>query len=342
MKIGQWLGIIVLGISLYIVWQIRHLLLLVFTAIVLATALNALVRRLQHWRLKRGWAVLVTIFSLLLVAIGVIWLIVPSFLQQFAALITTFPIGLAEIQQGVGWLEDQIIDPYLPNIPDFEGLLAQIRPLGVNLLNQGISLFTTSINAAFEFSVVLILTLMLLINPQPYRQVFIRFFPAFYRSRVDEILTDCAAGLESWTVGALIEMVFIGFFSAIGLWILQVPLVLAHATLAGLLNFIPNVGPTLSAVFPITIAFVDAPWKALAVLVLYIVIQNVESYWLTPTVMANQVSLLPAVTLTSQIFFTTFLGALGLLMAIPLAVVVKTWLEELLFKDVLDRWERKT
>jgi predicted PurR-regulated permease PerM len=72
------------------------------------------------------------------------------------------------------------------------------------------------------------------------------------------------------------------------------------------------------------------------------VIQNVESYWLTPTVMANQVSLLPAVTLTSQIFFTTFLGALGLLMAIPLAVVVKTWLEELLFKDVLDRWERKT
>lgn len=79
----------------------------------------------------------------------------------------------------------------------------------------------------------------------------------------------------------------------IGLWILQVPLVLAHAVLAGLLNFIPNIGPTLSVVLPMSIALLDAPWKAIAVLILYIAIQNLESYWLTPTVMAKQVALLP-------------------------------------------------
>jgi predicted PurR-regulated permease PerM len=157
---------------------------------------------------------------------------------------------------------------------------------------------------------------------------------------VDQVLRCCATGLESWAKGALIEMMFIGTISAIGLLILQVPLVLANAILAGLLNFIPNIGPALSAIFPITIAFIDAPWKALAVLILYVVIQNVESYWLTPTVMANQVALLPAVTLAAQILFTTLFGALGLLMALPLAVVVKTWLEEVLFKDILDRWQR--
>jgi predicted PurR-regulated permease PerM len=89
---------------------------------------------------------------------------------------------------------------------------------------------------------------------------------------------------------------------------------------------------------PITVALLDAPWKAIAVLILYIIIQNIESYWLTPTVMAKQVALLPAVTLTSQILFATLFGALGLLMAIPLTVVAKTWLEEVLFKDVLDKW----
>lgn len=340
MKFGQWLGLIALVVSLYIIWQIRQLLLLVFTAIVLATALNGLVRQLQCWRLKRGWAVLITIASLSAIAIGIVWLIVPPFIQQFAELVITFPIGLSEIQQGIDWLENQIVEPYFPNIPDLNGLFAQLQPLVTNLLGQGISLFATSINAILELVLVLILTLMMLINPQPYRQSFIRFFPAFYRSRVDEVLTHCATGLESWTKGALIEMVFIGALSGIGLWVLQVPLALAHAILAGLLNFIPNIGPTLSAVFPITIAFVDAPWKALAVVILYIVIQNVESYWLTPTVMANQVSLLPAVTLTAQIFFTTFFGALGLLMALPLAVVVKTWLEEVLFKDILDRWKK--
>ena len=60
--------------------------------------------------------------------------------------------------------------------------------------------------------------------------------------------------MGSWTVGALIEMVFIAALSGIGLWILQVPLALAHAVLAGLLNFIPNIGPTLSVVFPMAIA----------------------------------------------------------------------------------------
>ena len=70
---------------------------------------------------------------------------------------------------------------------------------------------------------------------------------------------------------------------------------------------------------------------------LYIVIQNVESYWLTPTVMANQVALLPAITLISQLFFTIFFGALGLVMALPLAVVAKIWIEELLFRDVPDQ-----
>jgi predicted PurR-regulated permease PerM len=189
---------------------------------------------------------------------------------------------------------------------------------------------------------VIVLTLMLLVNPQPYRRAFIRFFPAFYRQRVDEILSCCAEGLGAWTVGALIEMVFIGALTGIGLWILQVPLALAHAVLAGLLNFIPNIGPTLSVFLPMAIAFLDAPWKAAAVLVLYIVIQNIESYWLTPTVMAHQVALLPAITLTAQIFFASFFGALGLLMALPLAVVTKTWIEEALFKDILDRWQHSS
>lgn len=87
------------------------------------------------------------------------------------------------------------------------------------------------------------------------------------------------------------------------------------------------------------IAFLDAPWKALAVLILYLVIQNVESYWLTPTIMAKQVALLPAVTLTAQIVFVTLFGALGLLLALPLAVVAKTWIQEVLFKDILDKWQ---
>ncbi|MBV8884139.1 MAG: AI-2E family transporter, partial [Chroococcidiopsidaceae cyanobacterium CP_BM_RX_35] len=86
------------------------------------------------------------------------------------------------------------------------------------------------------------------------------------------------------------------------------------------------------------IALLDAPWKSLAVLALYFVIQQTESNFLTPIVMACQVSLLPAVTLLAQVFFASFFGFLGLLLVLPLTVVGQIWLKEVLIKDILDQW----
>ncbi|MBE9189089.1 AI-2E family transporter [Gloeocapsopsis crepidinum LEGE 06123] len=341
MNFGRWIGLIVLLISLYILWQIRQLLLLLLTAVVIATALNRLVLQLQRLNVKRGWAVLITLTSLLALLVGFFVLIVPAFIEQFQQLIALLPTGLVRIQTWLSWLELQIVErfPNLPgNLPDISSLIQQIQPIVTQLLGQSVNFFSTSITALLQFLLVLVLTLMLLAQPQPYRQSFIRLFPSFYRRRVDEILTRCDVALGSWAVGAVIEGIFIAVLSGLGLWIIGVPLALAHAMLAGLLNFIPNIGPTLSAVFPIAIALLDAPWKSVAVLILYIVIQNIESYWLTPLVMAHQVALLPAITLTAQLLFAGFFGALGLLMALPLTVIAKTWLEEVLFIDILDKW----
>jgi hypothetical protein len=114
---------------------------------------------------------------------------------------------------------------------------------------------------------------------------------------------------------------------------------LANGIFAGLLTFIPNIGPALSVIPPVAIALLDAPWKSIAVLILYFAVQQVETNVLTPYVMAQQVSLLPAVTLLSQVFFATFFGFVGLLLALPLTVVAQVWLQEILVKDVLDQWQ---
>jgi predicted PurR-regulated permease PerM len=133
-------------------------------------------------------------------------------------------------------------------------------------------------------------------------------------------------------------MSVITFLSLIGLSVLQVPLALAHAVLAGLLNLIPNIGPGLSVIPPVTIALLDSPLKAGFVLILYFLIQQFESNLLTPYVMAQQVALLPAVTLIAQVFFATFFGFLGLLLALPLTVVAQVWIREALIKDILNQW----
>ncbi len=277
MKIGQLLGFFALVISLYILWEIRQLLLLLFTAIVLATAISQLVQRFQRSGMQRIWAVWLSVLIVLTVLVGCFVLIVPPFIAQFEELVQLFPTGVAQIQQMIIWLEGTIIGPYITNLPDINNLIQQLQPLTENLLRQAISFFSTGFTAVLELLLVIVLTLMLLVNPQPYRTVFVRCFPSFYRHRVEEILTLCGEGLGHWTVGALIEMVFIGFLSGLGLLILRVPLALAHAVLAGLLNFIPNIGPTLSVILPMTIGFLDAPWKAIAVLILYLIIQNIES-----------------------------------------------------------------
>jgi predicted PurR-regulated permease PerM len=105
-----------------------------------------------------------------------------------------------------------------------------------------------------------------------------------------------------------------------------------------LLNFIPNVGPTLSVVLPMAIALMDEPWKAVAIFLVYFAIQQFEGNFLTPYIMSQQVSLLPAITLISQVFFTTFFGFLGLILALPLTVVAKVWINAVLIEDILDRW----
>ena len=134
-------------------------------------------------------------------------------------------------------------------------------------------------------------------------------------------------------------MIVVAVLSLIGLLGLGIPLALAQAILAGLLNFIPNIGPTMSVVIPMAIALLDEPWKAVAIFVIYFLIQQFESNLLTPYIMSQQVSLLPAITLISQVFFTTFFGFMGLLLALPLTVVAKVWINAILIEDILDRWK---
>jgi predicted PurR-regulated permease PerM len=142
-------------------------------------------------------------------------------------------------------------------------------------------------------------------------------------------------------VGVLISSLAVGTLAAIGLSLLGVKLVAANAVLAGVLNVIPNVGPTLSTVFPMSVALLDSPWKSLAVLVLYVVVQNLESYLITPSVMHHQLKLLPGLTLTAQLLFTLVFGPLGLLLALPLAVCVQVIVREVVIHDLLDPWKRR-
>lgn len=343
MKFGQWLGFIVFLVSLYVLWEIRQLLLLIFTAVVFVVALNRIVKQIQRFGVRKNLAIFLTLVLGVVIAILFFSLIVPPFLKQFQKLIELMPQAWEQIRRAYTILRQQQTElEWLPPIPSLSDIIQQqIQPLGSRIFVNFFALFSNSLTSALQFLFVLILMLMILVSPYRYRQSFLQLFPSFYRKRADQVMTLSEEALGGWLVGILISSTFVGLLSGLGLLFLQVNLVLVHALMAGLLNFIPNIGPTLSIVFPLMVVLIDSPIKIIPVVVLYFIIQNVESYLLTPTVMAKQVSLLPAITLMAQIFFAQTFGILGLLLALPLTVVAKTWLDEVLFKDILDQWQLK-
>lgn len=338
MNFGTWIGFVVFFICLYVLWQIKQLLLLLFTAVVLATSLNILVENFKKGGIKRGHAVCLSVVSVAVVAVSFFWIIVPPFIEQFQQLALLVPIGIDKLDSWIDLLSERLDPRLIALLPDTEQLSRQLQPVIQQFLGGGLSIFYNSLGVLLSILLLLAITLMLLADPTPYRKSLIRLFPAFYRRRVDEIIVLCEEALQGWLVGILFNMVVIAVLSFIGLLILGIPLALSQAMLAGVLTFIPNVGPTLSVLSPMAIALIEAPWKSLAVLILYIIIQQLESNILTPLVMAQQVSLLPAITLLSQVFFATFFGFLGLFLSLPLTVVGQIWFREVIIIDILDRW----
>ena len=340
MKFNDSVGFLVLVISLIILWQFRQILLLVFTAVVLAIALNSLVRRIvKGLRILRSGAVLIALGLVLLGGALLMVLVVPQFINQFQQLLEKIPKGF---EQFVDWVDALMHNPpvWLPNpeeMPDLSDLIQQIGAFAGIAFGNFLTFFSDSFTVLLQLLLVIVLTLMILADPSAYRKLLLRLFPSFYRRRADEILSKCEIALLSWMGGVSFNSLFVATLCGLGLLLLRVEFAFTHAVVAGIFNFVPNIGPFLSVAFPLSVALLDSVGKAIAVIILYLIIQNLESYWFSPMVMMQQVSLLPAATLIAQLFFTTFFGPLGLILALPLAVITKTWLEEAWIKDILDQ-----
>ena len=353
MNLPQWLSLTALIAATALLWSLRHVVILLFAGVVLAMALCTLVGILrQRQPMPRSLALLGCLVGLISLLLLVGAVVVPPFLDEFSLLLEKLPEAARTLLNLViGWIDgiseaiygnDASLDlqdlglsqaPRL--IPDGSSLATGVGTGVLGLLGVAGNVGSGLVRVLFVVGV----ALMISVQPKAYRSVCILLVPSFYRRRAQKILDQCGDALSSWMVGVLISSLAVATLCGIALSLLGVKLVLANALLAGLLNVIPNVGPTMGTIFPMAVALLDAPWKAAAVLGAYVLIQNLESYVITPSVMHHQVRLLPGLTLTAQFVFTVIFGPLGLLLALPLAVVLQVLFREIVIHDILDRWK---
>jgi predicted PurR-regulated permease PerM len=182
---------------------------------------------------------------------------------------------------------------------------------------------------------ILVLSIYIGADPDTYHDGLMKLFPRPWRKRGGEVLTAISVALRKWLVTQLIAMVVIGVVTTTVLLILDVNAAVPLGVIAGLLEFVPTLGPILSALPAIAMGFVDSPQKALAVIVAYIAIQQMENYLLIPFLMREGVDLPPALTIMAQAIMALVFGFLGLLCAVPLLAATMVAVKMLYVQDVV-------
>ncbi len=184
------------------------------------------------------------------------------------------------------------------------------------------SFVSSTLAALAAFVLMVFLAMYIGAEPHVYRGWLLATVPATSRAQVRIVLAEVATVLRKWLVTQLIAMIVIGLVSMVVLLLLGVKAAFALAFIAGLLEFIPTVGPILAAIPAIAMGFVDSPEKAAIVALAYWGIQFIENNLLIPYLMRDGMDLPPAITLVAQTLMTLLFGFVGLMVAVPLTAAV--------------------
>lgn len=184
------------------------------------------------------------------------------------------------------------------------------------------SALSSTVSVAAAFVLLVFLAIYIGAEPEVYRGWVLATIPATSRPQMRLVLAEVSTVLRKWLVTQLVAMIVIGIVSTIALLILGVKAPYALGFIAGLLEFIPTIGPIMSAVPAIIMGFTDSPELALKVLIAYWAIQFIENNLLIPFLMRGEMDLPPAITLVAQALMTLLFGFIGLMVAVPLTAAV--------------------
>lgn len=318
-----------LTIAAVIVWQAFDVFLLLFAGILLAILLRAP----AHWLAARTplgqrSAYAIVVIVLVGAAIGLGFVLAPRIGDQVDELASRLPQAAQQLTSGLEryewwrWLHERLLG---------EGGEASSG----GLFSRATGVVSTTFTAVTNVVVILFVGLYLGANPAIYVRGFLRLLPLRRRQRGREVLEAVGVSLERWLVGMMASMTIIMIGTAITLLLMDIPLALTLALLAGLLTFIPNFGPILSAVPAVLLGMSQSPMKGVWVAVAYLAIQTVETYLVTPLIQRRAVHLPPAVILLAQVLLGVTAGFLGLVLAMPLAAALLVAVQCLYVEDVL-------
>lgn len=305
-------------LSLRFLWDMKDLFFSLFIAFIVMSAAKQPVSYLEKKKIPRGIGVVFVFFLFFLLFVFLASWVVPPLVYETTLFYKHWPTVVKNATSQFPWLFKGVnIPQYVPNITN-QFLLA-IRLLFSNAIFLISTIF---------FSVYLTLDDMLV------EKLLIRFVDERHARRVGEVLRKIERRLGAWLTGEFLLMTVVGVLTFIGLQLLGIRYALPLAIIAGLLEAVPNVGPTIAGIPTVLVGFSQSPFLGVSALALAFVVQQLENNFIVPFVMRKVVGLHPIITLIALIIGSRYGGVLGVLLAIPLTLVIETLFSELSQKNV--------
>ncbi|MBN8875542.1 MAG: AI-2E family transporter [Rhodospirillales bacterium] len=315
------------AVALFVGWSIREALMLVFASVVVAVLLLAAATPLERWcGLSRSWSLPLVGLLFLLLGVGAGWLMGAQVRGQVTDLVAQLPQAARALQQRFGISLDDAGSGL-----DMQSIGGMVRSVAGSLFTVG----TTVVSAVSSLVLVIVGGFFLAASPALYRSGIVMLFPRRHQARLDPALCTAGRALRLWVLAQLIAMVMVGALAGIGTWLLGLPAPLALGLFAGLMEFIPLIGSIGGAVPAVLLALSQGPMMALWTVLLFVVIQQVESNLIMPVVQRQMVELPPALLLFSVVAVGLLFGLLGVLIAAPLTVVIYVLVKVLWVRDAL-------
>lgn len=318
--------LLAVGLVGLLLWALADVALLLFGSILVAVVLRAigdpLARRTgmpERLALAIAGALVIGALASLLVWVG------PTLAAELRNIVRQLPAALGRITEQLE----------IGSVADLMRGASPATTIG-NLVTRLFSWGTTIAGAATGAVLVVFGGIYLALDPPLYRQGFVKLVPPRLQVNGAATVDDCGVALRRWLVGQIAAMVMVGALTGVGLWLVGVPSALALGLIAGLLEFVPFVGPLLAAVPALLLASTVGLDTVLWAIVVLVLVQQVEGNLIMPLVASRAVSVLPVVGIFAVVALGLLLGPLGLLFGYPLAICADIAVRRLYIRDALD------
>lgn len=300
-------------LGLWFLYQIRSIVVLIFISFILMTAVNPLVRLARKVKIPTILVMLIVYVGLISLITTVVASLVPAVVQQTRGLTQMLPSYLHSLE-GVfnTQFDPNIAGNYLSSIPS-------------NILKIAAGAFSNILNILAVF----FMAYYLVVGRPHLHKYLLRFFPNHNaEERAEDLVLAVERQVGGWVRGELLLMGIIGLMTYIGLVLLGIPYALPIAVLSGLLEAVPNIGPTIAAVPAILMGLTVSPVVGLGALAMSILIQQLENNLIVPKIMQSATGTQPLVTIVVLLIGFTLGGIAGAVLAMPLFLTVQTVIKE--------------